>query len=95
MKITNDPIMGRAAKLGQYEALFQQLSPKANCIVSDDYKEIDRVAQALEGWAKKHVPGAKVRTTKAYPVDGKPRCWLVYPEQPNTKIRGNWPTKAA
>ena len=95
--ITSDPVIQRqgCAQPGQYDSLFDQLTPEKNCIILNDAKEANKIAQALEDWAKKRkMIGAKVKTTKAYPTDKKPRCWLVYPpapEKPKTQIRGNFP----
>lgn len=96
--ITSDPVEqyhGRGAP-GRYDAIFRKLTPESNCIVFDDFAEMERVAQALERYIKQaKISGAKVRTTKAYPSDGKPRCWLVYPENPRTTIRGPFPGRNA
>ena len=95
--ITSDPVIQRQgnAQPGQYDSLFQQLTPENNCIILNDQKEANKLAQALEDWAKKRkMIGMKVRTTKAYPTDKKPRIWLIYPlvsEKPKTEIRGNFP----
>lgn len=95
--ITSDPVIQRQgyAQPGQYDSLFDQLTPEKNCIILNDAKEANKIAQALEDWAKKRkVVGAKVKTTKAYPTDKKPRCWLVFPPVapvPKTQIRGNFP----
>jgi len=91
MLVTSDAFAGRSAAKSRYEEVFKKLSPKTNCIVCMDKKELGRVSQALEAWAKRHVPGAKVRTMGSYPKDGKPRCWLLYPDESRTEIRGNWP----
>ena len=91
MKITNDKPVGRSAQASRYHSTFVQLSPEKNCIVFDDQKQMESTSQALETWVKKHVPGGKVTTTKRYPADGKPRCWLIYPHQPKTAVRGNFP----
>ena len=95
--ITSDPVdqyNGRGVP-GRYDAEFARLTPKNNCIVFDDFSEMEKVAQAMDGWIKRaNLAGAKVKTTKAYKTDGKPRCWLVYPpapEKPKTQIRGNFP----
>ena len=81
---------------GKYDAIFEQLTPTQNCIVLDDEKTSNSVAQSLEDWAKKKgLKGCKVKTTKAYPGDKKPRVWLVFPEPPKTQIRGNFPKEAA
>ena len=95
--ITSDPVIQRQgnAQPGQYDSLFDQLTPTNNCIILDDHKHVNKLAQALEDWAKKRkIIGAKVKTTKAYPTDKKPRIWLVFPpapEKPKTQIRGNFP----
>ena len=95
--ITSDPVIQRqgCAQPGQYDSLFDQLTPEKNCIILNNAKEANKIAQALEDWAKKRkMIGAKVKTTKAYPTDKKPRIWLVYPpapEKPKTQIRGNFP----
>lgn len=98
MKITNDPISTRAAQVGQYEPFFAKLSPENNCIAFDDKKEMERVAQALDKWCKRHIhKSAKVKTTARYDKDGKPRCWLIYPEEAipaKTAVRGNFPRAA-
>jgi len=95
MKITSDKITGKAAQTSVYHQLFSQLKPEANCIVFDTVAEMNRVSQALEGWARKHVgKGCRIVTTKRHPSDGKPRCWLIYPEDPKTTIRGHFPKAA-
>lgn len=97
MKITSDKISARAAQPSIYAATFEQLTHEKNCLVFDDKKEMDRTAQALEKWAQRYLPGAKVRTTGRYPKDGKPRCWLIFPPEaipPKTVISGNWPKGA-
>ena len=56
---------------------------------------MEKVAQALDGWIRRQkLIGAKVKTTKSYKLDKKPRCWLVFPEPVKpvkTEIRGNFP----
>lgn len=98
MKITNDPISGKAAQTSQYAELFSKLTPDNNCIVCDDKKELDRISQALDGWCKRFVgKNAKVRTTVRYKKDGLPRCWLIYPADAipaKTTVRGNFPRAA-
>lgn len=95
MKITSDKFQGKAAQMSIYHKTFLKLTPEANCIVCEDEKEMGRVSQALDAWARKHIGDkAKVVTTKKYPSDGKPRCWLVWPEAPKTTIRGNFPKVA-
>ena len=98
MKITSDPILGKAAQSSQYHELFSKLTPESNCIVFDTKKEMDKVSQALDGWALKHVhPKAKVKTTSRHPTDGKPRCWLIWPAEAvpaKTVIKGHWPKQA-
>lgn len=98
MKITNDPMTGKAAQTSQYASEFAKLTPESNCIVFDSKKEMERVSQALDNWAQKHVgTGAKVKTTARYPADGLPRCWLIYPASAipaKTAIRGNFPKAA-
>lgn len=93
--LTNDPIVGRSVNdVSKYQPIFDGLSPAKPCVVFDDVKDAERFKQRLDLWAEKHVKGAKVRSTKKYPADGKPRVWLVYPqpEQPaKTAIRGNFP----
>lgn len=95
MKITNDPIHCKAAIESQYAELFRQLTPESNCIVFETKAEMDRVSQALDGWSRRFLgKGTKVRTTARYVTDGKPRCWLVFPEAatpPKTVVRGNFP----
>jgi len=95
MKITNDRPTGKAAQSSRYHAIFSQLTPENNCLICEDEKEVNRVSQALDAWAQKHVsPKAKVISTKRYPKDGKPRCWLIWPEDATpakTAIRGNFP----
>lgn len=95
--ITSDPLdqyNGRGNP-GRYDAEFSRLTPKNNCIVFDKFSDMEKVAQAMDGWIKRaKLTGARVKTTKAYPADGKPRCWLVFPpvpEKPKTEIRGNFP----
>jgi len=95
--ISSDPVIQRGgnSEPGIYDELFSQLTPEKNCIVLDDWRHTNKIGQALEDWAKKHkMIGVKVKTTKAYPGDQKPRIWLVYPpavEPPKTSIRGNFP----
>ena len=95
MKITSDKPTGKVAQMSRYHDTFVKLTPEQNCIVLDDEKELGRVSQALEAWGKKHLgKAAKVNTTKRYPKDGKPRCWLIWPKveaDPKTAIRGNFP----
>ena len=95
MKITNDKPEGRSSVRSRYHDTFSQLTPDNNCLVCDDWKEANRVGQALENWAKKNSPkGCKVVTQKSYKTDGKPRCWLVWPADaipPKTALRGNFP----
>lgn len=99
MKITNDPIIRRGSLTGKskYAELFESLTPENNCIAATTEEE----AQAFKGmghmlaqWARRHRPGTKVASTKAY-TDGFPRVWLVFPEPPKTQIRGNLPKEAA
>ena len=97
MKITNDKPTGKTVQSSRYQSLFAQLTPEKNCIVFEDIKEMSKVSQALDAWAQRHVKGGKVTTTKSYPVDGKPRCWLTWPENAipaKTAIRGNFPKVA-
>lgn len=95
MKITSDKPAGKVAQTSRYHEAFSKLTPEKNCIVCDDMKEMGRVSQALEGWAKKNIgKDVKVVTTKRYPSDGKPRCWLIWTEAPKTTIRGNFPKAA-
>jgi hypothetical protein len=91
MKITSDKPLGRSVQSSLYEDVFQQLNPVSNCIVLDTPKETNKVALALNAWAKKHSPGTKVISTKKYQKDGKPRVWLIYPDAPKSVIRGNFP----
>lgn len=96
MKITNDPMLGRPAAQSQYDAIFAKLTPEANCLVCEDWKEANRVSQALDSWAKKNIDKAcKVRSTRRYKADGLPRVWLIWPEQAKSVVRGNWPKKGA
>ena len=95
--ITSDPVdqyNGRGIP-GRYDAEFSRLTQKNNCIVFDKFSDMEKVAQAMDGWIKRaNLTGAKVKTTKAYKSDGKPRCWLIFPpvpEKPKTEIRGNFP----
>lgn len=92
---TNDPIVGKSTtEPSKYQPIFDGLSPAKPCVVFDDVKDAERFKQRLDLWAEKHIKGAKVRSTKKYPADGKPRVWLVYPrpEQPaKTAVRGNFP----
>ena len=64
--ITSDPVdqyNGRGNP-GCYDAEFAKLTPKNNCIVFDDFSEMEKVAQALDGWIKRaKLTGAKVKTT--------------------------------
>ena len=96
--ITSDPVeqyQGRGNP-GRYDEIFRKLTPEANCLVFDDFAEMEKVAQAMGGWIKRvKLKGGKVKTTKAYPADNKPRCWLVYPEGPRTQIRGPFPGRNA
>ena len=96
--ITSDPIEqynGRGVP-GFYDAEFRKLTPESNCMVFDDFAVMEKVAQALDGYIKRmKLTGCKVKTTKSYPSDGKPRCWLVYPEGPRTQIRGPFPGRTA
>lgn len=98
MKITTDPITGKAAQSSRYAEVFSQLTPERNCLVFDTKKEMDKVSQALDGWAQKNVgKGAKVKTTARYSADGLPRCWLVFPPEAipaKTAVRGNFPRAA-
>ena len=99
IRITSDKPVGRTATRSRYEDLFRQLTPEANCLVFDDWKACNRVAQALETWSRRHIhKDCRVISTKAYPADGKPRCWLAYPAAalpPATVHRGHWPKKAS
>lgn len=81
IRITSDPFkqMPKHA-VGMYDEFFAQLTPQQNCLVFDKMKDMEACAQSLERFAKKHHPGAKVRTTKSYATDGLPRCWLIYPK---------------
>jgi hypothetical protein len=93
MKISNDPIIQRGGITpSKNAAVFAQLTPENNCLILEDKKHVDNISQQLEYWVKRHKPGCKVRTTSAYPVDGKPRVWLVFPEPVKTTIRGNFPS---
>ena len=95
MKITSDKFEGKAAQSSRYHEIFSKLSPASNCIVFEDEKEMAKVSQALETWGKRHIgKGCKVVTTKKYPKDGFPRCWLIWPEEVKTAIRGNFPKAA-
>jgi hypothetical protein len=94
MKITSDQPAGRAAQRSVYADIFSRLTPQANCLVLDTPKDTGKISQALASWAKHHAPDAKVTSTKAYPKDGKPRVWLIWPERPQTHIRGNFPRSA-
>lgn len=95
--ISSDPLIQRGgnSEPGVYDPLFEQLTPESNCIVLDDWRHTKKVGQALKDWLKKRkMTGFKVRTTKAYPNDKKPRIWLVYPPvvpAPKTEIRGKIP----
>lgn len=95
MKITNDKLTGKAAQTSAYDATFRKLTPENNCIVFDDLKEMERTSQALDGWAQKYIhPKCRVKTTKRYPSDGLPRCWLLWPADAvpaKSVIAGNWP----
>lgn len=96
--ITNDPVeqyQGRGNP-GRYDSVFSKLTPESNCLVFDDFYEMERVAQALDRYVKQaKITGAKVRTTKSYKQDGKPRCWLVFADVPRTTIRGPFPGRNA
>lgn len=94
MQITSDPIEQYAGRgiSGAYDDTFRKLTPKQNCLVFDEFRDMEKVAQAMDGWIKRqNLAGAKVKTTKAHPLDGKPRCWLVYPKPVQTEVRGNFP----
>jgi hypothetical protein len=94
MKITNDPVIQRGGmKPGVNTAIFEKLTPENNCLVLDDKAKLGSISQQLEDWAKRRIPGCKVRTTGHYPTDGKPRVWLVYPEPVKTTIRGPFPQR--
>ena len=82
MKITSDPILGKAAQSSQYHEIFSQLTPESNCIVFETTKEMYKVYQSLYIWSKKHIhPKVKVKTTSYHRTDGKPRCWLIWPDE--------------
>ena len=92
--ITNDELVQRPGYTpnGKYDEIFAQLTPEQNCIVLEDAKDLNRVSGALIDYAKRRkIVGAKVKTTKAYHTDGKPRLWLVFPPEVKTTIRGNFP----
>ena len=99
MKITNDKPAGRSASKSRYDDIFTKLTQEKNCIAGlTDAKDCNKVAHALENWAKKNIgQGCRVTTCGKYPTDQKPRIWLWWPMQPNTKaepvtaIRGPWP----
>ena len=98
MKITNDPIIKRGTLTGKskYSELFEALTPENNCIAAtclEDIEAFKGIGHALQQWAKRRHPGAKVASTKSYP-DGFPRVWLVLPEPVKTNIRGNFPKAA-
>ena len=93
-EITSDPIdqYSNRGNFGFYDSIFEKLTEQNNCIVFQDFQTMEKVAQALDGWIKrKKLQGAKVKTTKSYKLDKKPRCWLVYPKTVKTEIRGNFP----
>ena len=49
--ITSDPVdqyNGRGVP-GRYDAEFSRLTPKNNCIVFEDFSEMEKVAQAMDG----------------------------------------------
>ena len=87
MKITAEKPTGRSATKSRYHDVFSKLTQESNCIAGlDDEKECNKIAQALENWAKKNIgKGCRVTTQKSHPNDGKPRIWLWWPMQPNTK----------
>lgn len=92
MKITNDKPTGKSTQSSIYHELFSQLTPENNCIVFDDMQALGRVSQALDAWAKRYIRlNTRIVTTKSFPADGKPRCWLIWPEPTKTQIRGNFP----
>ena len=95
MKITSDPIIRRGTVTGKskHADLFEALTPENNCIAAtnqDEAEQMRTMPHMLAQWAKRHRPGCRVASTKAY-TDGFPRVWLVFPEQPKTTIRGNFP----
>ena len=93
-EITNDPVEQYAGRgnPGMHDQIFEKLTEQNNCIVFQDFQTMEKVAQALDGWIKRQkLIGAKVKTTKSYKLDKKPRCWLVYPKTVKTEIRGNFP----
>ena len=99
MKITNDPIIKRGTLTGKskYSELFEALTPENNCIAAtspDESEKLKCLSGALKKFAKKHHPGARIASTKAYATDGLPRVWLVFPEPVKTNIRGNFPKAA-
>lgn len=87
MKITAEKPTGRSYQKSRYHETFSKLTPESNCIAGlDNEKECNKIAQALENWAKKQIgAGIRVTTTKAHPSDKKPRIWLWWPMQANTK----------
>lgn len=49
--ITSDPVdqyNGRGVP-GRHDAEFARLTPKNNCIVFDDFSEMEKVSQAMDG----------------------------------------------
>lgn len=91
MKITSDPILKRTCTPSKDAAIFEQLTPEQNCLVLDEGESSKTAADRLYRWAKIHRPDCKVKTTKAYPTDRKPRVWLIFPTPIKTQIRGNFP----
>lgn len=95
MKITSEKPSGRSIQKSRYEEAFVQLTPEKNCISGlVDEKDANKIAQALENWAKKNIgTGIRVTTTKSHASDKKPRVWLWWPKQPNTKADDKPKTK--
>ena len=96
-EITNDPLIQRGGytQPGKYDELFSKLTREHNCIVLKDWKAVNRLCGALDDFIKRRkITGAKSKGTKAYPTDGKPRVWLVYPPVVKTELRGPFPGKA-
>ena len=87
MKITNEKPEGRSVPKSRYHETFSKLTRENNCISGlEDVRMCNKIAQALEAWAERNIgEGCRVTTTKSQKVDKKPRIWLWWPMQPNTK----------
>ena len=99
LTITSDkPLDHRNLAETKYIEIFRSLTREKNCIVIEPGSVTRKaVASALRNWITVHHPqdGYKVRSVHQYHTDGKPRVWLVYPENPRTTIRGPFPGRNA